>query len=83
MGITEKTVLTDRQLLVHLLEHVEVMAVQLAGLAELAELAERFRPLLELAERHRPLLERLDNGGSPFVGMARAGKGARRGSSRT
>lgn len=50
MPISDKTPFTDRQLLVHLLEHTE-------------NLHDQVREIHEVFERFRPLLERLAPGG--------------------
>lgn len=68
MPISDKTPLTDRQLLVHLLEHVE-------------NLHDQVREIHEVFERFRPLLERLVPGGGPadYITAMQLGRERRRG----
>jgi hypothetical protein len=72
MGISPETPLTDRQLLCHLLDHVETMHTQMA------DLLERFGPLLD---RLAPAAgSNGQYGGAGYVGMLRAAREIRRGS---
>lgn len=67
MGISPETPLTDRQLLCHLLEHVETMHEQMT------DLLERFGPLLD---RLAPASGNGHGvpGGMGYVGMLRAAR---------
>ncbi len=58
-----ETALSDRQVLLHILTHVE-------ELAELVDVLEEFRPLLNLIKGQ--------NGKADYVGLAQIGRGLRK-----